>query len=248
MIQQVDLSKPTGSKWVLFAASLVVLVILIALGTWQVERLQWKENLIATIGERVVSEPRSIERIKTQLAETGDVEYWPVRIEGQFHHDGERHFFATYRGRTGYFIYTPFELADGRFILVNRGFVPFEIKDAALRLDGQVDGHQTIVGLARNKLEDKPSSLVPDNDIAKNIFYWKDLPVMAETSGIASPEQYEAFFVDANDAPNPGGLPVGGVTLIDMPNNHLQYAATWYGLALALAGVVGFWWHRQRKP
>ena len=248
MTKQADQKISTKSRWVLFAASLLVLALLVALGTWQVERLQWKENLIATINERVVSEPRSFAAIKAQWSEAGDVEYWPVHMEGRFHHDGERHFFATYRGRTGYFIYTPFELDDGRFVLVNRGFVPFEIKDASLRPDGQVQGRQSIVGLARNRLENKPSSLVPDNDIAKNIFYWKDLAAMVETSGVGTLAQYEPFFVDANDAPNPGGLPVGGVTLIDMPNNHLQYAVTWYGLALALAGVLGFWWHRQRKP
>jgi surfeit locus 1 family protein len=133
-------------------------------------------------------------------------------------------------------------------VLVNRGFVPFELKDASLRKEGQVEGWQTIVGLARNPLSEKPSAIIPDNDPAKNVFYWKDLGVMAETSGVGEPSNYLGFFVDANDAPNPGGLPVGGVTILDMPNSHLQYAVTWYGLALALIGVMGAWILRQRKP
>ena len=54
------------------------------------------------------------------------------------------------------------------------------------------------------------------------------------------------FFVDADATPNPGGLPVGGVTLIDLPNSHLQYALTWYGLAGTLVVVFGlFAWKRR---
>ena len=70
---------------------------------------------------------------------------------------------------------------------------------------------------------------------------------MAATSGVGDPLDYLPFFIDANDAANPGGLPVGGVTLIDLPNNHLQYAVTWYGLAGALVAVLGAWLLRQRR-
>ena len=94
----------------------------------------------------------------------------------------------------------------------------------------------TITGLARNPLAEKPSSLLPDNDPAKNIFYWKDLAAMAGIRRAAAGARVLPFFIDAGAEPaNPGGLPVGGVTIIDLPNNHLQYALTWYGLAAALA-------------
>lgn len=231
----------------LMVLGLAALAVLLALGTWQVQRLMWKEDLIATIQARIVSEPRSLQDIQTKLATTNDVDYWPVTVGGQFHHEGERHFFSTYKGRSGYFVYTPFELDNERFILVNRGFVPFELKDPARRPEGQMQGWQTITGLARNPLAEKPSWAVPDNDVAGNVFYWKDLKTMAASSGVGTPQEYLGFFIDANDAPNLGGLPVGGVTLIDQPNSHLQYAITWYGLALALAGVMGAWLWRQRK-
>lgn len=235
----------------LVVGSLCALAVLIALGSWQVRRLHWKEGLLATIEERVGSQPRSLADIQARLTATGDIEYFPVTADGVFHHEGERHFFSTYEGMSGYFVYTPLKLDNGRFVFVNRGFVPFDRKDPGTREEGQVDGRVSVTGLAREPAEEKPSFVVPENDPAQNIFYWKDLSAMAETSGVGSPDEFLPFFIDANDAPNPGGLPVGGVTYIDLPNNHLQYAITWYGLAAALCGVLGVWlwrWRRQGQP
>src|SRR5690606_37308497 len=87
---------------VFLAAALVALAILLGLGTWQVQRLGWKENLIATIEQRVTSEPRPLAEIEQLLASEGDVDYWPVTVEGTFRHEGERHFFATHEGKSGY--------------------------------------------------------------------------------------------------------------------------------------------------
>lgn len=232
---------------VLVVSGLVVFALLIVLGTWQVQRLQWKEGLLASIAERTVAPPEPLVAVEERLARTGDVEYWPVTVTGTLRHEGERHFFATYRGNSGYFVYTPLELDDGRFVFVNRGFVPFDLKDPATRVEGQVDGPVNVTGLARNRLDEAPSFIVPDNQPDRNLFYWKDLDTMAATSGVGALGDYVPFFVDADDAPNPGGLPVGGVTIIDLPNSHLQYAVTWYGLALALAGVFAYWAYRARR-
>ena len=224
---------------------LVALAILLSLGTWQMQRLYWKEALLSDMAERRVAAPLPLAGIEAMAARGEDIEYRPVTVSGTFANNRERHFFATWRGQTGYHIYTPLQLSDGRFLFVNRGFVPFEAKEPEMRKQGQLTGEQTVTGLARTRLAEKPSSLVPDNDLAKNIFYWKDLDAMAASTEIA-PDRLVPFFVDAGDAPNPKGLPIGGVTQFDLPNNHLQYAVTWYGLAFALLLVSGVYILRRR--
>lgn len=233
--------------WATLILGGIVFMILIGLGTWQVERLQWKQDLLATIAARTHAKPLSLNEIELQYGRTGDVDYTPVTATGEFMHDAERHFFATWQGASGYYVYTPLRLETGRVVFVNRGFVPFDQKDPKTRQQGQVSGPQTITGLARNPLPGKPSMMVPDNDPDKNIFYWKDLRAMAILSDLDVDRGVLPFFMDADARPNPGGLPRGGVTMINLPNSHLQYAITWYGLAAALAGVMGVVLYRRQQ-
>jgi len=234
-----------GAPWLALGIGLAALLVLVGLGTWQVERLFWKQNLLAKMHDMISSEPRSLAELELFAAKTGDADYIPVTLAGRYLHDRESHFLATWKGAAGFFVYTPLQLSDGRYVLVNRGFVPYDRKEPATRAAGQVEGDVNIAGLGRNRLTEKPSALVPDNDPAKNVFYWKDLDAMAAHMGLDRAAVLP-FFIDADDTPNPGGLPIGGVTLIDLPNNHLQYAITWYGLAAALAAVLGAWtWRRM---
>ncbi|ARQ09063.1 surfeit locus 1 family protein [Rhizobium etli] len=223
---------------------LTALAILISLGTWQLQRLHWKQGLLADIAARQAAAPVPLADIEAIAASGGDIEYRKVTATGRYINNKERHFFATWRGQTGFYVYTPLELADGRILIVNRGFVPYENKEPEMRMQGQLTDQQTVTGLARAKLAGKPSWLVPDNDVAKNIFYWKDLDVMAESVGLEK-ARVIPFFVDADSTPNPAGLPIGGVTQVDLPNDHLQYAFTWYGLAAVLVAVVAVSWFRK---
>ena len=224
------------AKIIVSILGLIVFVCLLALGNWQVQRLHWKEGLLQEISDRRAMPPVSITDISAMVAKGEPIEYRPVTMTGTFDHTKERHFLATLDGDAGYHIYTPMTLADGAILFVNRGFVPMDKVDTSTRQAGNPDGPVTIKGLAREKLTAKPSSMVPDNDVAKNIFFWKDLDVMATSTGL-DPSKVLPFFVDADAAPNPGGFPVGGVTIFDLPNNHLQYAITWYSLAAALVLV-----------
>jgi surfeit locus 1 family protein len=236
MSVEANRNEPRGFPWLLTLATAVAFAILLALGTWQVQRLAWKESLVATIESRVDAEPAPLAEVEQAAASGGDIEYQPVTATGTFRHDLEQFFFATHDGQSGWFVYTPLELDEGRAVFVNRGFVPYDRKDPATRAEGQIAGAVPVTGLARKVLTKKPSALLPDNEPAKNIFYWKDLSGMANNAGLDR-ANVVGFFIDQRPADIPGGYPIGGVTIVDLPNNHLQYAVTWYGLALALAGV-----------
>lgn len=241
-------TRKSGSRrFALPVLILVALAILVSLGTWQVQRLHWKEALLARIDSRIHSKPVDLATIETAYANGNDIDYRPVTVSGTFVNAGERHFLSTWQGASGFDVHTPLKLDDGRYIFINRGFVPYDHKDAATRPAGEVGGRVTVTGLARTAPPEKPSYIVPTNEPKKNVFYWKDLGAMAASAGLPANATVLPFYIDADDSPNPGGLPVGGVTLIDLPNNHLQYAITWYGLAVVLCCVVFLTWRERRK-
>lgn len=228
--------------------STIILVVCIALGTvalsalgfWQLKRLAWKEALIARVEQNRAGAPVTMETIATALDEGEDIEYRPVQVAGTFLHDYESHFFVTQNGRPGYHVFTPLIRDSGQLVLVNRGFVPIELKDVAKREAGQITERVEIAGLARSAPSEKPNSFVPNNDLTKNVFYWKSMNQMLGRMPEKGGGDTANFFVDAGVAPVPGGWPKGGATLISFPNSHLQYAVTWFGLALTLLGVGGF--------
>lgn len=226
-------------------ALLVGVAILVSLGTWQVQRLFFKQTLIATISERRAAAPLPLEKIEALKAAGIDVEYRRVSVRGRFDHSRERYFLATLDGQPGFHVYTPMMLEDGRALFVNRGFVPEALRDPVTRKVGQIEGKITIDGFVRQKLKAKPGSMVPDNDLAKNLYFWKDLDSMASSAGLAR-DRVVGFFVDAAPNRDPTLLPKGGVTIFDLPDNHLQYAITWYGLALALS-VIAFLASRKNR-
>ncbi len=217
---------------------LAALATLVSLGNWQVRRLHWKEGLLAKIGERMHAPAVPLAEVERIQRQGGDIEYRHVRLHGTFDNSKERHFLATFEGASGFFVYTPLTTDDGAVIFVNRGFVPYDRKAPDTRPESLAQGPQTLTGLAREAPPRKPSSMVPDNDVAGNIFYWKNLKAMAASTGL-SDAKLVPFFVDADREPGSRKLPVGGVTVVNLPNDHLQYAVTWYGLAVVLLFVTG---------
>ncbi len=225
-------------KWLFHLASLAGCAALLALGTWQVQRLAWKEGLIASIESRIKGAPLPLAEVEKRFAETGDVDYVPIALAGTLSSGGEQYFLSTHEGESGWNIYAPLQLSDQRVVMLNRGFVPYDLRDPAKRPETGSSVVVSVTGLARNALAAKPSSVTPENDPAKNVWYWKDLRSMAKNAGV-SPDGILPFFVDDWTKQKPGALPVTRTTIISLPNNHLQYAITWYGLAAALAGVWG---------
>lgn len=247
MGQGAHTGRRTWRFWLALVLVPAALAILLSLGTWQVNRLHWKETLLADIQARSTAAAIDIAEVERQLAAGEPIDYRHATASGRYLNDRERHFLATFQGQSGFYVYTPLELADGRYLFVNRGFVPYDRKDPASRPESLIEGAQTVTGLARAELTEKPSSLVPDNDETANIFYWKDLTRMAASTGLPA-DRVLPFFLDAEATHVAGRLPKGGVTQIDLPNNHMQYAITWYGLAVALVAVtlVGLFKRRSR--
>jgi surfeit locus 1 family protein len=138
---------------------------------------------------------------------------------------------------------TPLELPSGASVIVNRGFVPLGSKDPASRAAGQSAGGITVTGLLR--MPEQAGWFAPQNDPARNAWYRRDPGEIARTQKL---ERAAPFTIDADATPNPGGLPEGGRTRLNLPNDHLGYALTWFGLALALAGVFAvFVWQRLKE-
>jgi surfeit locus 1 family protein len=223
------------------AITLCALLVLLGLGTWQVERLRWKEGIIAERQAALTAPPVPL---PASLDAARRLEFRSVALQGEFLHDKELYLAATNDlGTVGKHVFTPFRLADGRIILVNRGFVPDDRKDPAGRAEGEVAGTVAIEGRIRIAAEGKPHWFVPDNRPDLNFWFYPDLAAMARAAGLSG---VLPFYVDAGPAPNPGGWPKGGVTRLDnIPNNHLQYAITWYGLAIALVAVFVLY-HRKK--
>lgn len=220
------------------AIALPMLAALLALGTWQLYRLDWKRDLIARIEQRVNAPPVPL---PVQIADPAAWEYRRVVVTGTFLHERELHVLGhTRRGNLGYHVVTPLRRTDGGgLVLVDRGWVPSDRKEPPARAEGQVGGPTAVEGIVR--LPWPQGLFVPDNDPARNIWFWTDAAAMERAVGAALPP----LLVEAGPAPNPGGLPVGGQTRLQIPNNHLQYAMTWYGMAVALV-VIYVVWHRQR--
>ncbi len=214
------------------------LIALIGLGTWQVQRLNWKSALIADMRARLAA---PAEALPTGAIDPDAWNYRRVTVTGTFDHTKEVHMVShSHRGNLGYHVYAPLQRADGGgMVLINRGWVPAGRKDPASRPAARLAGIVTVEGIARKGWPQ--AAFVPDNDPVKNVWFYADLDAIAGAMGVAFP----ALFVEAGGAPNPGGYPLGGQTRVEIRNSHLQYAIIWYALAVALVVIYVVWHVRQ---
>ncbi len=247
------------AKGLLWPAVMTIagVAMLIALGNWQLRRLAWKEGLIGAITERTHADPVPVDVAEARAAEGGDIEYTRVTARGRLLNDHELDFYAIdEQFGPGYHLVTPLQRADGSVVFVNRGYVPLELKDPAKRPAGAPQGEVEIVGLVRRP--ETAGTFTPANDAAKNIWYWRDLDAMAAAAlgpqggpqGGPRAPRLVPFVIEAEAGPGAaGGWPKGGVTRLELPNRHLEYALTWYGLAAALIAVFAvFAIPRWRRP
>ncbi|KQO96186.1 SURF1 family protein [Methylorubrum extorquens] len=236
------------SLWAPGLAALVCLAILLSLGTWQLARKSEKEALIARIIERSHAEPPAAPPPFAEWDAKAD-EFSRVRTRGTFLHDQETlvHGLAPGepgRALQGFYVITPLKRDDGTTILVNRGFVPTELKRPEDRAAGQVSGAATVTGMLR--ASETRTLFVPESDPKREAWFTRDIPGISAARNLTNVAPY---LIEADATPNPGGWPRGGQLRVDLPNNHLQYAFTWFGIAACLIGVFSvFAWKRLYDP
>jgi len=234
-------SRLTLFIWVM--SLLLLTAVLIGLGVWQVERRHWKLDLIARVDARVHAEAQPAPGPAAWSSiNANDDEYRHVRIDGTLLNDDETQVYAVTDLGPGYWVLTPLKSPDGTITLINRGFVPTEKRDPKTRPEGETSAPITIAGLLR--LNEPKGTLLRSNVPADERWYSRDVTAMAAARGLTNVAPY---FIDADAKPNPGGLPVGGLTQIVFPNSHLVYALTWFGLAIMTLGMAGYLFILERK-
>ncbi|MEV4607733.1 SURF1 family protein [Neorhizobium sp. LMR1-1-1.1] len=209
--------------FLLFAA-----IVFTALGIWQVQRLFWKLDLIARVDARVhaaaAAPPTANE---WPIIKSTDAEYRHVVLKGTFDNLRETLVQAVTERGPGFWVLTPLATADGGTVLINRGFVPPDRRDPTSRAEGQLQGEVTVTGLLR--LSEPGGAFLRSNNPAAGGWYSRDVQAIGENKQLV---KLVPYFVDADATANPGGYPVGGLTVIQFRNSHLVYALTWFALAI----------------
>lgn len=224
--------------------SLAILGVALGLGIWQMERREWKRGILDRMAVNQAAAPIGFDELLK-----GDPlarEYGRVKVAGTFLHDKEFYLAArSLKNKVGLQVVTPLATDDGRIVLFDRGWIPQEAKDPPRRAAGQVQGRVELTGIVRRNQERR--QFAPENVPDRNVWFHVDVPLMRSMAGGKPDPKLDAFFLDADAAANPGGVPVGGQTRLDIPNDHLQYAITWFLIALAMAGVyLAYHWENGR--
>ena len=212
--------------------TLPALLILIGLGSWQLQRLQWKNDLISSFEARSAADAITIPAANAEL---DDLEFRNLALYGVFQHDKETFLTGrTYEGNAGFHVVTPLLLDDGRIILVNRGWVSEDYRDPAKRAFSQITGQISVLGILRRP--GVKGYFVPENE-PENGFWFTLVPSeINEHLGLGD-AAIDEFYADALRTSDVVTLPIAAKTKLNLRNAHLSYAMTWYGIALALIGV-----------
>ena len=217
---------------------------LLGLGFWQLDRLQQKEALIARLEQRFSEAPTPLPE---SFGDPKEWEYKRVLLKGRFLHEQEFLFPGKpYKGTVGNWIATPFVLDDGRSVIVFRGWVPDQYIPRATRELGLPEGEVEVEGILHRGGWDGWEWLRPVNDPGHNLWLYFDPPAMAAAAKLEN--AVTDVYVEALGDEKTGLLPIGRNITIDVPNDHLQYAITWFSLAIALLVIYVVFHLRPASP
>ncbi len=208
---------------------LIGAAILIALGVWQVQRMTWKESVLAEIDARIAAAPVALPAVPDPQRDA----YLSVAVTGAFTGEGLRVLVSQKLIGAGYRYIAAFVTDGGRRVLVDRGFVPegadVPFDTARVAVIGNLHWPQEV------------DSYTPAPDAKTGLWFARDVPAMAQIL------QTEPTFIVARDATSPDitPLPVDSSTI---PNDHLGYAVTWFSLAIVWLGMtVLLLWRIKRR-
>jgi surfeit locus 1 family protein len=235
-MQATDHTRGTGRRTAVMVLVLLAIAALTGLGVWQLERRAWKLDLIDRVDARLAAQPVAAPGAADWPGITADRDaYTRVTTTGHFLNGRETPVLAVTVHGSGYWILTPLVTPDFT-VLVNRGFVPPDRRDPATRQP--LEGKVTVAGLLR--ITEPGGGFLRKNDPSGGRWYSRDVAAIAAAQRL---DDVAPYFIDADAAPNPGGLPIGGLTVVAFRNAHLSYALTWFGLAAGLAFLA---WRSRR--
>lgn len=215
----------------LFAGALVLLALgFLSLGVWQIERRAWKLALIERVNARIQAPARPLWDIGPL---DDDQAYRRVTVRGVWLKDRQTLVQAVTERGAGFWVMTPLRTDHG-VVLINRGFAPAEHKSPDICQPGAAAQPATVTGLVR--ASEPRGGFLRANDPAADRWHSRDVAAIGRARGL---DHLAPVFIDADATPNPGGYPVGGLTVVAFRNAHLTYALTWFGLAgLSVFGLV----------
>ncbi len=229
--------------WPVALATVIGLAILITLGVWQVQRLAWKEALLAKLAANAAAEPVDLAAVEARAAAGDDVEFMRVSFRASFKHDAWKKMIATYKGGQGWTIIAPALTADGYAVMIDRGRLPGQ----RLEHFDQPEGELQMTGLIRRH-DGGQGMFDPANDPKANLWYWWDVNGMLASSGLPDGLKPFPYVVQLLPGTVNVEFPEPEEPKANLANNHLGYAITWFGLALTLVGVSGFYmWDLRRR-
>jgi surfeit locus 1 family protein len=228
--------------------ALAVLITLVWLGSWQLQRKAWKESLIDTLEQRLSATPVTVPpRAAWAGLVRSEHEFRRVKFVGAFPPGESALVYASGSALRrdvagpGYWVFAPARTATGAVIVVNRGFVPEGSQDAATRALTENSDPIELVGAMR--WPERPAWFAPKDDPGHNLWFVRDHLAIAVAKGWG---EVAPFFIELESPQPPGGLPRPGRLEVNLRNEHLQYAITWYGLAVVFAGMFVLWLRGRR--
>lgn len=218
------------------AVTALVFALLVGLGVWQLQRLEYKQALIARIEARASAPPQDPPpRAKWAALSAQDIDFLHVRANGRFLAGSDALIFSPppegANREPGYLVLTPLALEGGGVLLVDRGFLPAsKVADPALRAPPA--GTTALSGLLR--APESRNAFTPKDEPSRGVFFTRDPAAIAAALGLTESAPFTLSLEAAPDSAG-GPRPVPGAPAI--VNNHLSYALTWFGLSIALVVI-----------